>query len=399
MNDATLQYANQHADDDVRQLALRGCKDKNVDMVLALQQIRGRQSARRKLPSWAAIDWLLYPPQLNMEQCSSEATARYKAMLCQRLLAEAALPCPTLTDLTGGFGVDIAFMSAHFHQATYVERNTALAATAAHNLRLLGSNTSCVCADAEQFLAAMQPCTMIYADPARRDNSGARTYAIGDCVPDVLTLSQQLLTKGRYVLLKLSPMLDWRKAVADLGEQHVSEVHIVAVDGECKELLLLLTNQDCGQLRLCCANNDSCHWLTASDLSLPAAPPAAHITAGDCLYVPDATMMKAGCFTWIATRFGVAPMAHDSHLFVASQPVASFPGRAFTVTAVTTLNKRELRHTLAGLTRANIAVRNFPLSADQLRQRLRVADGGPDYLFGTTTADGRHVVIVCHRLT
>ena len=232
-SEATIAFIRQNADADVRQLALRGTKDPEVDLPFALDQIAGRQTARHKLPSWAAIDGIVYPPHLSMEQCSSEQTARYKA----RLIGSGG----TMVDLTGGFGVDFSFLARGFQRAVYVERQEQLCAIARENFRLLGlSQAEVVCADSTDYLQTMSPVDFIYADPARRDNHGARTYGISDCTPDVLALRDLLLSKARRVLLKLSPMLDWRKAVSDLGEQYVREVHIVSVGNECKELLLLL---------------------------------------------------------------------------------------------------------------------------------------------------------------
>ena len=307
INEATFRYVLQHANDDIRTLALRGCKDPEVDLTLALQQIQGRQTARRKLPTWAAIDGIVYPPHLNMEQCSSELTARYKKELAEGLQATEQ-PAETpgqqqrlqnavererlsltertafsmrengflyererliltdrrkLLDLTGGFGVDCSVMAGAVDEAVYVERDPNLCELAAHNLKLLGTKKAgIVCTDAGDYLksadfADASPYTLIFVDPARRDSHGARTYALADCTPDVTTMMDELLRRSCHVLLKLSPMLDWRKAVADLAPHHVQEVHIVAVDNECKELLLLLTRSIIFQeaypvLLLCC---------------------------------------------------------------------------------------------------------------------------------------------------
>ena len=404
INEATRDYVRRHADEDVGRLALRGCKDADVDMTLALNQIKGRQTARRKLPSWAAVDGLVYPPHLNMEQCSSEPTARYKAQLCRRLLATVEGE-RWLTDLTGGFGVDCAFMQEAFSKAVYVERDAQLFAISSHNFGVLGISAERFCTDGTDYLRTMPPATLIFLDPARRDDHGARTYGISDCTPDVLSLLPLLLQKGHYVLLKLSPMLDWRKAVADLGLQHVSELHIVSVQNECKELLILLSAESVGEplptgtlpFALYCANDADVFVLPAGQpAGQPAAP--AQPQPGGFLFEPNASLMKAGCFAELSERFGVAPIARDSHLFVSSSAVAAFPGRQFVVEAVTTMNKRDLRQALAGITRANIATRNFPLSVADLRRRLKLADGGDVYLFATTTAAGEHLLLRCRRL-
>jgi hypothetical protein len=383
-SEATIAFIRQNADADVRQLALRGTKDPEVDLPFALDQIAGRQTARHKLPSWAAIDGIVYPPHLSMEQCSSEQTARYKASLIGS--------GGTMVDLTGGFGVDFSFLARGFQRAVYVERQEHLCAIARENFRLLGlSQAEVVCGDSTDYLQAMSPVDFIYADPARRDNHGARTYGISDCTPDVLALRDLLLSKARQVLLKLSPMLDWRKAVSDLGEQYVREVHIVSVGNECKELLLLLGSGS-GQ-RLLCVNDDQVFEPTAQ---IAQAPQTAH--SPHYLYEPNASIMKAGCFTELSQHYGVVPIAHDSHLFISADHVGGFPGRSFQIDAVTTMNKRDLKETLQGLTQANITVRNFPLSVAELRRRLKLSEGGSTYIFATTLANGDRRLFVCHKV-
>lgn len=430
MNDATRQFVQQHADDDVRLLALQAHATAGIDLPWALDQIRGRQVAQRKVPSWAAVDGIVYPPHLSMEQCSSEPTARYKAQLVRRLLDGAApSPAPLFADLTGGFGVDFSLMAqaACGWRTVYVERNPQLCDLARHNLPLLGlGDAEVVCATADEFLAArlqegVGDC-LFYLDPARRDDHGGRTYALADCSPNVLELLDRLAGRQggrRRVLLKLSPMLDWRKAVGDLGPQTVSEVHIVSVQNECKELLVLLEpgapaacaadggddeTRTTAPITLCCVNDDQAFRLhsTAADC---AALPYGRPEAGQLLMEPNASIMKAGCFGALSQRFRLAPLACDSHLFVPSAAPdgasggegGAFPGRVFRIGAVTTMGKRELRHALQGIDRANIATRNFPLKADELRRRLKLRDGGDTYIFGTTLADGSHVLIVCRK--
>ena len=447
MNEATLNYVRQHADDDVSLLALRGCKDPGVDLPYALQQIEGRQTARQKLPSWAALDAIQYPVHLSMEQCSSEQTARYKARLCRRLLETSnfkpqtsnfklqtscvpsvasdqrssanlkpqtsnfKLQTSKLLDLTGGFGVDFIFMSEAFDEAVYVERNDALYQVASANIALLCPHATTLCADGISVLQQSDHATVIFLDPARRDDHGGRTYGIADCTPNVLDILQQLLQKADYVVLKLSPMLDWRKAVQNLGEQFVREVHIVSVANECKELLLVLSAEG-APLAIYCQNDDQ-HFSPGKQEELenlekleflePLEPLekleslALPQSATPYLYEPNASIMKAGCFAQLAAQYGVAPIAPNSHLFLAARLIADFPGRIFRITAVTTMNKRDLKRALGSLTQANIATRNFPLSVAELRRRLKLKDGGETYIFATTQTDGTRILIVCRK--
>lgn len=403
-----------HADDDVRQLALHPSNDDDVDMRMALQQIQGRQMARRKLPSWAAIDGIVYPPHLSMEQCSSEATARYKATMMHQLTmcnapfhpaVNSSSSNSTFLDLTGGFGVDTAFLSDLFGTTVYVERQPELCAIAQSNFATLGKAITTVCGDATDCLHQLQQhVALIFLDPARRDDHGDRTYGIADCTPNVLPLLPELLQKADRLLLKLSPMLDWRKAVADVGPQHVEQVHIVAVHGECKELLLLLSAQGSQAPRIICANDDSREEFALTADDFPTSPtslislinPNGH--APLFLYEPNAALMKAGLFAQLALRYGIEALAPNSHLFASSHRVDDFPGRSFLLTDVSTMNKQELRSKVLPLKQANITVRNFPLSVAELRKRLKLREGGSNYVFATTLATGDKVLLVCQRL-
>jgi hypothetical protein len=400
INEQTRDFIRQHENDDVRRLALQGTKDPEVDLMVALQQIAGRQTARKKLPSWAAVDGVFYPPHLNMEQCSSEQTARYKASLLrggQRYV-----------DLTGGFGVDFYWMSQGFQHRFYIERDEALCAIAEHNFRLLGLPCSVCCCNTATYLTEMEHADVVFLDPARRDEKGARTFGIEDCTPNVLELLPLLRMKADTIVLKLSPMLDWRKAVSDL--QCVSEVHIVSVDNECKELLLILKNETCENLRLVCMNNDSVFEIvrplrTASPLPTDHkfAPyglkmPPSDADASLYLYEPNASIMKAGCFEALEERFPVSQVSPNSHLFLSADEIRHFPGRAFQILATSSMNKKELKPALATISQANIAVRNFPLTAQQLRQKLKLRDGGDVYIFATTTADGAHKLFICRKI-
>ncbi len=395
-NEATIRFVKEHRNDDVRTLALQARRDSDVDLPWALDQIQGWQTARRKLPSWAATDGIIYPPHLSMEQCSSEQTALYKCGIVERL-PQSCREC--LVDLTGGFGVDFAFMARCFKQAVYVERQKHLCETASHNLGLLDlRHARVIHGEAENVLNDLETnpsSTLLYLDPARRDSNSSRTYAIADCTPNVLELLNRLLEAADHILLKLSPMLDWHKAVADLGGR-VSQVHIVSVANECKELLIMIDADHEGEPVIHCVNDgQSLTYTPSHDNGSPAL--ARDTTSAACLFEPNASIMKAGCFALLTQRYPLMALAADSHLFVSDEDIKVFPGRRFAITGVTTMNKKELTAALKGITRANVATRNFPMTAQQLRQRLRVQDGGEWYIFGTTTADGQRVVYICKK--
>ena len=392
-NEETIKFVREHREDDVRSLALQARRDSDVDLPWALDQIQGWQTARRKLPSWAVIDGIIYPPHLSMEQCSSEHTALYKCGIVNSLPMDSH---KTLIDLTGGFGVDFAFMAKCCNQALYIERQEQLCETAKHNFKLLGLNqTSIINAESESALKDLNTdpaSTLLYLDPARRDTNNARTYAIADCTPNVLELLPNLLKAAQHVLIKLSPMLDWHKAVSDLGD-HVAEVHIVSVGNDCKEMLVLISSDHEGEPTIHCVNDGQTLIYQPSQDNTPRII-ADHENQA-YLYEPNASIMKAGCFNVLTERYPVKALATDSHLFVSKDAVEDFPGRSFIITNVASMNKKELKRALTGITRANITTRNFPLSALQLRSRLRLQDGGKTYIFGTTDSTGLHLLYLC----
>ncbi|WP_418937227.1 THUMP-like domain-containing protein [Leyella stercorea] len=397
----TAEFIREYRERDIRQLALQANRFPDVDMPYALDQIQGWQIARRKLPKWAACDGVIFPPHLSMEQCSSEPTAQYKLNLAMEW-AERVGHASRMTDLTGGFGVDFSFTSCAFAAATYVERNEQLCHIVEHNLPLLGlNNATVVCADAAEYLSTVEPQTMLFLDPARRDEHGAKTVMLADCTPDVVQLLPKLLEKSRFTMLKLSPMLDWHKAVDDL-QGTVREVHIVSVGGECKELLLVLSTVVESELKVYCADlstdsDTSSLFVYTPGSSAPVANSTFNIQQSTFLHEPNASIMKAGCFDELAAAYGVSPVSRNSHLFLSDEPIEDFPGRSFVVERVTTMNKGELRKALVGIEKANIATRNFPLTVAELRKRLKIKDGGDVYIFATTTAEGEHLLLISRK--
>ena len=441
MNAATLEFIRQHASDDVRQLALRPVAD-GVDLRQALIQIEGRQLAARKLPAWAATDGLLFPPRLSLEQCSSEATAHYKRCIVERLLsasspsavpatsspvpspssspsavpaASSAFPAPSSSpaavpaafaagpspsrfmDLTAGFGVDFAAIAPLFSHATYVERQEHLCDIARHNLPLLGlPNAEVRCSTAEQILQELReaPVTLLFLDPARRDAAGRKVALIEDCTPDVCALQEQLRRAARYTLIKLSPMLDLTAALRSL--QGVVEAHVVSVDGECKELLVVMASEaPAGEPWIHCSYSPTAPPLVFRLSEERACCVALADRLQDYLYEPDAALMKAGAFRILCQRFPVHKLAADTHLYTSDEFVADFPGRRWKVSGSSTFAKSELRRLLAGVTAADLTLRGFPGSVATLRKQLHLREGGSVHFIATTLADGsRHLIRV-----
>lgn len=523
MNQATLDFIRQHQDDDVRQLAFLGSKYPEVDMPFALDQIRGRKMARVKLPRWASIDGIIYPPHISMEQCSSEQTALYKAELAARLLglspsssengeekekesenasnlhlseicefackgavdsefAKNEATCKKqqilteleenvneikeepyegdfseeteFVDLTGGFGVDFSYIASRLGvKSMYVERQAHLCEAAKENFGRLGlknaivkngdgievlhsfaSKKEAAASDSlgitedqsQSLLKTNLGLKLIFIDPARRDDAGNKVVSLKDCTPDVTLLQEEMLSKADYVIIKLSPMLDWHRAVSELN--CVKEVHIISVNNECKELLLVLSarNMDdmrassadgesgedeidgaegtdgevkhAGNLRIYCINDAQsfvCDELDMESSSVKIAPS----TLEEMLYLyePNASLMKAGCFSVLSERYGARMLSKNSHLFVSREPITVFPGRSFRIIVVSSFNKKELKRHLSGITKANIATRNFPLSVAELRKRLKLKDGGETYIFATTLSDESHVLMITEK--
>lgn len=493
MNQATLDFIRQHQDDDVRQLAFLGSKYPEVDMPFALDQIRGRKMARVKLPRWASIDGIIYPPHISMEQCSSEQTALYKAELAARLLglspsssengeekdkesenasnlhlsencefagkgavdsefAKNEATCKKqqilteseenvneikeephegdfseetgFVDLTGGFGVDFSYIASRLGvKSMYVERQTHLCEAAKENFGRLGLKNAIVkngdgievlhsfaskkeaAASESLGITEDQPQSLlktnlglklIFIDPARRDDAGNKVVSLKDCTPDVTLLQEEMLSKADYVIIKLSPMLDWHRAVSELN--CVQEVHIISVNNECKELLLVLSARNMGNLRIYCVNDAQSFVCEESDMessSVKIAPFT--LEEMQYLYEPNASLMKAGCFSVLSERYGARMLSKNSHLFVSREPIAVFPGRSFRIIAISSFNKKELKRHLSGITKANIATRNFPLSVAELRKRLKLKDGGETYIFATTLSDESHVLVITEK--
>ena len=493
MNQATLDFIRQHQDDDVRQLAFLGSKYPEVDMPFALDQIRGRKMARVKLPRWASIDGIIYPPHISMEQCSSEQTALYKAELAARLLglspsssenreekekesenasnlylseicefagkgavdsefAKNEVTCKKqqilteseenvneikeephegdfseetgFVDLTGGFGVDFSYIASRLGvKSMYVERQAHLCEAAKENFGRLGlmnaivkngdgievlhsfaSKKEAAASDSlgitedqsQSLLKTNLGLKLIFIDPARRDDAGNKVVSLKDCTPDVTLLQEEMLSKADYVIIKLSPMLDWHRAISELS--HVREVHIISVNNECKELLLVLSARNMGNLRIYCVNDAQSFVCDESDMetsSVKIAPST--LEEMQYLYEPNASLMKAGCFGVLSERYDARMLSKNSHLFVSRNPIAAFPGRSFRIIAISSFNKKELKRHLSGITKANIATRNFPLSVAELRKRLKLKDGGETYIFATTLSDESHVLMITEK--
>lgn len=388
----------QHLEDDVRRVALQKTPEE-VDLTWCLQQIEGYQLAKKKLPGWIKSG-VWFPPRLSMEQCSSELTAQYKRSVLERCLSEMGkkVENSSFTDLTGGFGIDFSYMAQGFKHATYVERMPHLCDIARHNFPLLGlENANIVNGSAEEILNA----GVFFLDPARRDDVGRKVFALEDCTPNLIDLQDELLCRANLVMVKLSPMLDITQALRSV--KCVSEVHVVSLQGECKEVLLVMKPNNNTTLTYHCVNlgtNEDAIVCTEVEKNKSAVVYDGMLEGG-LIVEPNASILKAGVQDVLCQRYGLQKLHPISNLYIAP-PLSGgeggvFPGRTFVIDAVSDFSKAGIKQVLSGLKQANITIRNFPGTVADLRKRFKLKEGGDVYIFVTTLADGSHAILRCKK--
>ncbi len=442
----TWDFIRKHAQDDVRKLALKRPTNPNVDLKEALVQIEGYQTARKKLPLWAENPQLVYPPRISMEQCSSETTALYKQQVVRRLLQGLSGPL-SMADMTGGFGIDFSYLAPLFDRAYYIEQQEILCRIAQHNLKVLGLEQAEVLhGDGVERMPEQAPLTLVFIDPARRDQQGKKTVALSDCTPDLSAIQERIRSCSRFCMAKLSPMLDIHQALQEL--KGVSEVHVVSVDNECKELLLILASGETentteiataekrqetdgnlasetdkaeevaankledasttsiskqsnvkkpAETRIFCVNLQKGEQQTFEYTAQEEASAEAVYTdqPGAYLYEPNTSLLKAGAYKCLCARFGVRKLHPNSHLYTSDTLCADFPGRRFRVTGSRTFSKQDLKQIARDIPQANITIRNFPSTVQELRKKLKIKEGGDRYLFATTLKNEQHIILEC----
>lgn len=382
LDSITKQFIRENLNADVPTLALRKAPV-GTDVSLALRQIAARQLLQKKVPTWSNNEELLFPAHLSIEQCSSEAAAKHKAGLMEG---------HSFADVTGGLGIDTFFIAQHFQKADYVERQVELCELARHNFEVLNADIKVLNETSEEYIKHCEPKNWIFVDPARRDQYGRKTVSIADCTPDVAALQDSLLNKAEHVMVKLSPMLDISKALEEL--RHVEEIYVVAVANECKELDFVLERDFEGQPRWVCVNlmtgqPEMCFMLEEEKAC--AAKMADGVSR--YLYEPNPALMKAGCYKLLTHRFDIFKLHKNSNLYTSEQLVSRFPGRVFEVEGCMRYNKKLKEALLFDVEKASIAVRNFPLSVDELRKVLKIKDGDGTFLFATTLKGEERVII------
>ncbi len=455
MDVSTRKYIEEHLNDDINKLALSKFPD-NIDKQFVIRQIQARQMLKKKLPSWSENDELLFPRRLSLEQCSSELTAKYKRNISRKVaesqsevtsdticenLCQSVVETKTLADLTGGMGVDTAFLSDNFDETIYIEAQEELCELARHNFKILNKSIKVVNAKAEDFLSQCDNVDCIYLDPARRDEYGRKMVSLHDCSPDVAELQDLIFEKSNTLIVKLSPMLDIDIIKKEL--KNIKEIHIVAVRNECKELLVVCQQTTDNSQQTSCNNLLSAidlreNWrfnFTEEEENEAVVSFADEI--GKYLYEPGVACMKAAPFKLLSQRFNIKKLHRNSHLYTSDELVTDFPGRIFEVINVVNFDKKAKNslvvscqlsaissqskagtstNSVTGIVpelvegegsrlmarssqpKVSIAVRNFPLSAEELRKQLGFKDGDDFYIFGTTMKGEKKIIVLGKRI-
>jgi len=393
MNSAqTEKFISDNIQNDLRKLLLIKRTNKSIDYEFAFRQIEGLQRIKSKIPTFYNTKHILFPPHLNIEQSSSESTANYKKLLCEGNL---------FIDITGGFGIDSFFISQHFKQAIYVERNSSLCEIVKHNFQVLGANNiQIINADALDYIQKLPYSDCVYADPARRDNKGGKTVFLEDCEPNIIQIYRQILDKTKLLVLKLSPMLDISQALNSISNVH--EVHVVSVENECKEILLLLKpykQEFTNYVAVNILKNNLIEKFVFSKEQESATTCNLTSDIGLYVYEPNSSVLKAGAFKTIANAFYLNKLNKNTHLYTSDNLITDFPGRSFNVLKVWNFNKKELIELKKSVPKANISTRNFPLKPEELKKKIGIADGGDTYLFGCTLTNESKVIVQCEKVT
>lgn len=382
----TYRFAKEYQDSDTDKLLLKSKNYPEVDMRRAVMQILSRRAVKEKLPTWYSNNEIRYPSKLSTEQCSSEITAKYKASL---------ITGTTLSDLTGGLGVDCWAFSMKAKQVKYYERYEEYCSAAEHNFKALGCmNITIHNCDFRDIIDSINADT-IYIDPARRGENSQRLFSLQEYEPNVVELKNILLDASSLLIIKVSPMADITAICQEIPE--IFEIDIVSVKNECKELLLLAHKGIADDLKVVTLNFDgnreqrvefmrSTEGELTNDYSKEIE---------EYLYEPNSSIMKSGYFKSISSIFGVKPIGRNSHLFTSRNRAENFPGRVFRIKRVIDFSSKWLKGAKKEFSKANIAVRNFPLSVAEIRKATKIGDGGDVYLFATTINPGKKVIIEC----
>ena len=372
-------FIEEHLYDDPASLMLKAKRYPHLPMARVVEQIQSKRKAKTKLPQWFANKGIIYPSKISMEQCSSEAVALYKAGLVKG---------ETMIDLTGGFGVDAYFLSKGFNRVDYLEQQRELAEMASHNFSSLrATHIQVHQADSLAFLKKNDDFyTLIYADPARRGSTRQKVFRFEDCEPRIIEQISFLKARCRTLMIKASPMLDLKQGIQSLGG--ATEVHVVSVQNEVKELLFILDEYSHQNPPIHCVNLksgcDATFTFTFEEERQAQTNPSA---VKAYLYEPNASILKAGGFNAIARACSIDKLHPNTHLYTSHTQIEPFPGKTFKVLAKASMDKKQLRE-LYPSGKVNITVRNFPLTVARIRKKTGLKEGGEAFLFGLTDKQG-----------
>lgn len=387
-------YLIEHEYDDERSLVLKQKEVNGVPSSLIASQLIGRRKAKTKLPGWYKTKGVVYPPGVNLEQCSSEATAIFKISIIKSQVS----PEGTAIDLTGGFGVDTFFLSTSFQAVHYLEPNAELVEITKHNHHRLGaSNIIHHCFSAEEFIQQTTlEFDLAYIDPSRRDENARKVHKLADCLPDITALQSVLFQKSTFILLKASPLLDIQQGLREM--LHVKKVFAVSVGNECKELLFL-AERGFEDEPLIEAIDIFENGTVRSSFSFHLADEKKAVAVlgepDQYLYEPNASVLKSGAFKLIAEKFGLTKLDMNTHLYTSSNIVQPFPGKVFQIECLDPDGK-QLKELLPD-NKVNVVSRNYPLTPEEIKKKLRLRDGGAMYLIGFSSSKKKHLVL-CSRL-
>ncbi len=387
MDKSELDFFHQHIHADINKLLLKlktTARQKEI-----LQQIARRQNVRDKLPFFYSNTEIYYPKKISLEQCSSEKTAVFKSTLFSGDI---------LLDLTAGMGIDGYYISDNFRKGILVEPDETLADITSHNMAVSGKTAKISIVKNENAASFLKKYTekadLIYIDPSRRNEAGAKVFHLEDCEPDIVSLLPDLLQISNRVLVKTSPLLDI--AMASKSLQYVRNVYVLSINNECRELLFDIENQYTGDYKIHAVNldNNSCFTFSMAEEKSYHAEYAMPLRY---LYEPGVSILKGGAFNSIARKYRVSKLHAHSHLYTSEVLVENFPGRVFEIRSVSKAVKSEIQKKLQH-SKANITIRNFPGNVAELRKKWRLAEGGDDYLFATTLCNNEKAVLVCNKL-
>ena len=350
-------------------------------------QVKGRKAVAKKLPNLAETKGVIYPAHLSLEQCSSELTAARKATIMRLTDKNRCI------DLTGGFGIDTFAFAPLCASTVYVENNEELADIVKHNANMTNCNIEVHSKSAEAFIDSFLFATndVVFIDPARRHDSKGKVHQLEDCTPNVLSIIPSIIKKVDSIWIKLSPMLDIGIIEKQLSDC-LQSVHVLSVNNECKELFIQLTtkvNTDEMNYSAHVFQNDI--WSVFSSNTMHNFIPISEVQS--YLYEPDVALLKAGIHDEYCANIGLTKLHRLSNLYTSEEPIEGFLGRTLKIQIVFPASQKKLP-----LKAASIARRNFPVTPEELRKKLKLKESKEDFLYATTLEGEQRVLIYCKRL-